>query len=629
MIETKRILFIGLIALLGLCDIALGDNGNVKTIKIPNNVVLTNKSAKFFITTEDEIIVNAETHKSYSLVFEKDLGSPEWSDSCDAGKHCLRWIKDHIVQAEVIIIDPYHVPTYNPQARWTFSVNGPPHTYVFDYKGYHLYGGPVNGIFPSDKNPLQEAPCVVNENKPNETVVGSIAERAWYMTSGHGMRINEESPLFITQNETTLLLNVENRLPYPIDPPTVSSTLTLCLMQDVKSAWECIHVNYHKAEPREQVIPNPTLTTEVSFGENITQENVMVLALEAITNNITTGVIEIDEGWETCYGNQIVDGKKFPDFKKLVSDLKKMNQIVTLWVHPFINVNCPEHDQLKQNLVSYINGTPVEVNWRKGRAGIFNFMNTAAVNTYVYRLQGLMNLFGVAGFKFDAGEVSFIEELNREIGIAVPNAFTQSYIAVAARYGPTTSVQVGACTMYQNLRLRLPNRNHAWEAENNGLQSIVPSVLQMTVLGYGAVIPDIVGGHIDSTTQVDKELLIRWIQLSTFMPSLTLSYLPTNLDIETMTIFRKYIDLYRTYSSYMLGLIFDDPPILVPMWYVDKDSPVAQTINDQYLLGNILVAPVVEKGATQRDIYFPTGFWEDPETKVVYTGPAVDRKSVV
>ena len=53
-------------------------------------------------------------------------------------------------------------------------------------------------------------------------------------------------------------------------------------------------------------------------------------------------------------------------------------------------------------------------------------------------------------------------------------------------------------------------------------------------------------------------------------------------------------------------------PINRPLWWVAPLDPDALTIDDEFLVGNdLLVAPVVEEGARQRDIYLPIGTWHD------------------
>jgi alpha-glucosidase/alpha-D-xyloside xylohydrolase len=53
-------------------------------------------------------------------------------------------------------------------------------------------------------------------------------------------------------------------------------------------------------------------------------------------------------------------------------------------------------------------------------------------------------------------------------------------------------------------------------------------------------------------------------------------------------------------------------PIVRAMWLHHPDDPIAAQRGDQYFWGrDMLVAPVVEKGATFRKLYLPSGTWFD------------------
>jgi alpha-glucosidase/alpha-D-xyloside xylohydrolase len=61
-------------------------------------------------------------------------------------------------------------------------------------------------------------------------------------------------------------------------------------------------------------------------------------------------------------------------------------------------------------------------------------------------------------------------------------------------------------------------------------------------------------------------------------------------------------------------------PIMRALWLHHPDDPVAVARGDQYLWGrDILVAPVVEKNATSRNVYLPRGAWFD-----FWTGERID-----
>jgi alpha-glucosidase/alpha-D-xyloside xylohydrolase len=95
---------------------------------------------------------------------------------------------------------------------------------------------------------------------------------------------------------------------------------------------------------------------------------------------------------------------------------------------------------------------------------------------------------------------------------------------------------------------------------------------------------------------------------------------------------RKYLELrYRlmpylytaAHQCCLLGM-----PIIRAMWLHYPDDPVAVARGDQYMWGNnILVAPVVEQGATTRKLYLPRGAWYDFWTNErVEGGREIDRK---
>ena len=56
-------------------------------------------------------------------------------------------------------------------------------------------------------------------------------------------------------------------------------------------------------------------------------------------------------------------------------------------------------------------------------------------------------------------------------------------------------------------------------------------------------------------------------------------------------------------------------PIIRPLWWVVPNDPVAQVIDSQFMVGDdLLVAPVLDKGATSRAVYLPPGTWLDENT---------------
>src|SRR5882672_10255863 len=79
---------------------------------------------------------------------------------------------------------------------------------------------------------------------------------------------------------------------------------------------------------------------------------------------------------------------------------------------------------------------------------------------------------------------------------------------------------------------------------------------------------------------------------------------------------RKYLELRYRMLPYLYSAVREcattGMPIMRALWLQFPDDPKAVACSDQYLWGrNVLVAPVVEKGATTRPVYLPRGAWYD------------------
>ncbi len=79
---------------------------------------------------------------------------------------------------------------------------------------------------------------------------------------------------------------------------------------------------------------------------------------------------------------------------------------------------------------------------------------------------------------------------------------------------------------------------------------------------------------------------------------------------------RKYLELRYRLLPYLYSAVRECAatglPIMRALWLHYPDDPVAVARGDEYLWGrDILVAPVVEQGATSRQVYLPRGAWYD------------------
>ena len=93
-----------------------------------------------------------------------------------------------------------------------------------------------------------------------------------------------------------------------------------------------------------------------------------------------------------------------------------------------------------------------------------------------------------------------------------PGAYSKGWAELAYQSDQYTRHQeVRSAWNTQSLPLfvRLFDRMSAWEGEDGGLQTIIPSTLTLGLLGYPFVLPDMIGGNAQSFAGgafPDKEL---------------------------------------------------------------------------------------------------------------------------
>jgi len=153
------------------------------------------------------------------------------------------------------------------------------------------------------------------------------------------------------------------------------------------------------------------------------------------------------------------------------------------------------------------------------------------------------------------------------------------------------------------------------------------------------------GGFIP-TSEFTAELYVRWFQFGAFCPlfrshgvawkmrlpwawgqealgplegAATLANWPAPQDLhnpQIEIICRKYLELRYRLLPYLYSSVDQTHrsglPLMRALWLIYPQDAKALTIADQYLFGdNLLVAPVIEPGATQRKAYLPAGAWWD------------------
>jgi alpha-glucosidase len=187
------------------------------------------------------------------------------------------------------------------------------------------------------------------------------------------------------------------------------------------------------------------------------------------------------------------------------------------------------------------------------------------------------------------------------------------------------------------------------------LATHVPIAINTAISGIPYWGTDI--GGFQSRDDFTGELYTRWFQFAAFTPLFrshgrdwrmhlpwgwtkgergfpeTAQWNPDPADLKderVEPICRQYLELRYRLLPYLYTAVHEcvstGMPIIRSMWF-HHDEPEAVRRGDQYLFGpHVLVAPVVEKGATHRRLYLPEGRWIDFWTgETVEGGREIDR----
>ncbi len=171
----------------------------------------------------------------------------------------------------------------------------------------------------------------------------------------------------------------------------------------------------------------------------------------------------------------------------------------------------------------------------------------------------------------------------------------------------------------------------------DGLPTVVPALINLGLAGQPFVTHDIAGFAIGEEGPSTRELYQRWTELGAFTPIMRthqgaakLENWNWNSDSDTTAHFRKFAFVHCALEDEIVELANEwettGAPILRHMMLEFPVDRATWDLSDQFMLGDaLLVAPVVERGAPSRDVYFPEGSWFNVWTGEEVVGPATVR----
>lgn len=390
-----------------------------------------------------------------------------------------------------------------------------------------------------------------------------------------------------------------------------------------------LHVSKNYFPPSGQ-IPDSTLFThpqyntwiELQYNQN--ENDILKYAQSILDNGFPPGILMIDDNWQIDYGLWEFSSERFDNPKLMIDKLHQMGFKIMLWICPFVSPDSKVYrDLASKNLLVFEDAKktlPAIVRWWNGASAIIDLTNPEGEQWYIDQMENLQKKYGVDGFKLDAGDPEFYNNVYSYKDV-LPNEHTEKHASIGLRF-PMNEYRASWKMAGQALAQRLRDKDHTWEH----LNTLIPDIIAQGLNGYAFTCPDMIGGgELDSfldTSILDEELIVRSAQCHALMPMMQFSVAPWRiLNQENLKICKNMANLHTQFGNEILIIANESgktgEPIVRSMEYMFPNKGY-EKIRDQFMLGNhILVAPVLEKGKVSRFINFPKGKWQGEDGSFV------------
>ncbi|HUH05751.1 MAG TPA: glycoside hydrolase family 31 protein, partial [Kofleriaceae bacterium] len=380
-------------------------------------------------------------------------------------------------------------------------------------------------------------------------------------------------------------------------------------------------------------------------NEHRNRQEVLDDAYRMRAEGIPGSTMWIDNPWQTAYNDFTFDETRFADPQGLLDELATLGYRVLVWSTPYVNKNGPTaQDFVDARAMGYLVtddvGAPFVFPWQDGPGSLVDFSREGATAWWRERI-GRATARGISGFKLDFGE-DVVPEFGGRLAplrLAAGDAqimheryselYHEAYLGalppgdgfLITRAGTWGEQRVNTCIWPGDLDsdFSLHGVDNGEGLRNvGGLPAAIAAMLSLSASGYPFFGSDIGGFREGPPT---TEVLIRWSQYAALGTIMQLggggeSHNPW----DTTRFAAPALDVYRTYSRLHMDLVpylyslaviaaADGTPVTIPTRLIDYG---ATSDDATFYVGDALfVAPVIEAGATTREVVLPPGTWID------------------
>ena len=392
------------------------------------------------------------------------------------------------------------------------------------------------------------------------------------------------------------------------------------------------------------------------------QEELMNVAREYKRRELPLNVIVADFFHWTMQGDWKFDPIDWPDPEAMVKELKEMGTELMVSIWPTVDHRSENFGPLAEKglLLGFDRGVNVNMTWM-GDTLYYDATHPEA-QKYVWE-RAKENYFdkGIKIFWLDEAEPEFIYDFDlyryhlgpaQKVSLLYPNLYAKGFYDGMRAEGIENPLNLVRCGWAGAQRYGALLWSGDIYSNYRSFREQVAAGLSMAMSGIPWWTSDIggfFGGEPDDPAF--RELVVRWFQFGCFSPVFRLhgerfpmkpieeeyrggvrqfssgqdneiwSYGEENCEIMC-----KYIMLRERLRPYIRSLMKEahekGDPIIRPMIYEFPEDEKCAKLSDQYMFGaDLLVAPVMTAGATERDVYLPLGArWKCCNTGQEYPG---------
>jgi len=374
---------------------------------------------------------------------------------------------------------------------------------------------------------------------------------------------------------------------------------------------------------------------------------------EMRARNIPGSTIWIDNPWQTAYNSFVVDEQQFVQFDALVDEMHARGYNLLFWSTPYVGkdpISAADYAEGTANefFVQDDIGNVIDYPWQDGPGAMVDFTRPGASEWWQQRIDRVVSR-GSSGFKLDFGE-EIVPDIagailpmvlaagdNGQFHRRYQEHYHRAYLEalppgdgfLLTRAGAWGEQHVNTAIWPGDLDSDFSEHgvdNGEGMTNVGGLPSAISRGLALSVSGYPFYGSDI-GGFRDFPT---TDSLLRWAQYAAFGTIMQLggggkSHNPWDATLFTpgsAAVYKTYADIHIQLNPLLWTLAnqaaADGTPVNRPVRFMFPDSASDDAM---FFLGdNLLVAPVIEAGATQRAVILPPGAWVDVNSGAPLTG---------